>query len=181
MDTSPQGGIKLDQRFFVEFDGLRARQVRLDGWRRFVGFLLLFGHAMTHAGPTSTVLWLMLLLGAYHGINPGMGWLFAVALGMQEQKGRAVAKSLIPIAIGHGLAIGRVVADCRGAWHDAVACSHPLFRRCNPDWAWNLFLVAASAPSLGPYAGWLSRFDRLVVSYGLCPRRGLDVSAGAAG
>ena len=29
----------------------------------------------------------MLLLGAYHGINPGMGWLFAVALGMQQQKG----------------------------------------------------------------------------------------------
>jgi hypothetical protein len=27
----------------------------------------------------------MLLLGAYHGLNPGMGWLFAVALGMQEQ------------------------------------------------------------------------------------------------
>ncbi len=26
----------------------------------------------------------MLVLGAYHGINPGMGWLFAVALGMQQ-------------------------------------------------------------------------------------------------
>ena len=26
----------------------------------------------------------MVLLGAYHGINPGMGWLFAVALGMQH-------------------------------------------------------------------------------------------------
>jgi hypothetical protein len=51
----------------------------------------------------------MLLLGAYHGLNPGMGWLFAVALGMQEQKGSAVARSLIPIAVGHAVAIGSVV------------------------------------------------------------------------
>ena len=64
---------------------------------------------MTHAALTSTTLWLMLLLGAYHGLNPGMGWLFAVALGMQEQKGSAVLRSLIPIAIGHALAIGSVV------------------------------------------------------------------------
>src|SRR3981189_2457552 len=48
----------------------------------------------------------MFLLGAYHGLNPGMGWLFAVALGMQEQKGSAVARSLVPIALGHALAIG---------------------------------------------------------------------------
>jgi hypothetical protein len=64
---------------------------------------------MTHAGLTSTAWWLMLLLGAYHGLNPGMGWLFAVALGMQEHKGSAVARSLIPIALGHALAIGGVV------------------------------------------------------------------------
>src|SRR5205807_1747040 len=64
---------------------------------------------MTHAGLTSTMLWLMLLLGAYHGLNPGMGWLFAVALGMQEQKGSAVARSLIPIVVGHAFAIGSVV------------------------------------------------------------------------
>lgn len=64
---------------------------------------------MTHAGLTSTTLWLMLLLGAYHGLNPGMGWLFAVALGMQEQKGSTVLKSLIPIALGHALAIAGAV------------------------------------------------------------------------
>ena len=64
---------------------------------------------MTHAGLTSTVFWLMLLLGAYHGLNPAMGWLFAVALGMQEQKGSAVARSLVPIAVGHAAAIGGVV------------------------------------------------------------------------
>jgi hypothetical protein len=64
---------------------------------------------MMHGEMSSTALWLMLLLGAYHGINPGMGWLFAVALGMQEQRGSAVAKSLVPIALGHALAIGSVV------------------------------------------------------------------------
>lgn len=64
---------------------------------------------MTHADVGSTSLWLMLLLGAYHGINPGMGWLFAVALGMQQQKASAVAKSLVPIALGHAIAIGGVV------------------------------------------------------------------------
>ena len=64
---------------------------------------------MTHPEMGSTALWLMVLLGAYHGINPGMGWLFAVALGMQEQKGSAVARALVPIAFGHTLAIGGVV------------------------------------------------------------------------
>ena len=64
---------------------------------------------MTHAGLTPTALWLMLLLGAYHGINPGMGWLFAVSLGMQEQKGSAVAKSIVPLAVGHALAIAIAV------------------------------------------------------------------------
>jgi hypothetical protein len=51
----------------------------------------------------------LFLLGAYHGINPGMGWLFAVARGMQEHGARAVAWSLPPIALGHALAIGVVV------------------------------------------------------------------------
>jgi len=64
---------------------------------------------MTHAEMGTTALGIMLLLGAYHGLNPGMGWLFAVALGMQERKGSAVARSLLPIAMGHALAIGFVV------------------------------------------------------------------------
>jgi hypothetical protein len=53
--------------------------------------------------------WPLFLLGAYHGINPGMGWLFAVARGMQERRMRAVAWSLPPIALGHALSIGAVV------------------------------------------------------------------------
>jgi hypothetical protein len=47
-------------------------------------------------------------LGAFHGINPGMGWLFAVALGMQEKSRRAVLAALPPIALGHMLSIGAV-------------------------------------------------------------------------
>src|SRR5258708_8138719 len=50
----------------------------------------------------------LFLLGAYHGINPGMGWLFAVARGMQEHRARAVAWSLPPIVLGHALSIGVV-------------------------------------------------------------------------
>jgi hypothetical protein len=51
----------------------------------------------------------MLLLGAFHGINPGMGWLFAVALGMQHQSARGVWLALPAIACGHVLAVGAVV------------------------------------------------------------------------
>jgi len=51
----------------------------------------------------------LLLLGAVHGVNPGMGWLFAVALGLQEKKGRAVWRALPPLALGHALAIGVAV------------------------------------------------------------------------
>lgn len=63
-----------------------------------------------HGEVSTAALWLMLLLGAYHGLNPAMGWLFAVALGMQEQKGTTVVRSLVPMALGHALAIGAVVA-----------------------------------------------------------------------
>lgn len=55
--------------------------------------------------------WVALLcLGAFHGINPGMGWLFAVALGLQERMRSAVWKALPPIAAGHALSVGLVVA-----------------------------------------------------------------------
>jgi hypothetical protein len=51
--------------------------------------------------------WLSLAaLGAFHGLNPAMGWLFAVALGLQERRLRAVIIALGPIALGHALAIG---------------------------------------------------------------------------
>jgi hypothetical protein len=53
---------------------------------------------------------LMALLGAYHGVNPAMGWLFAVALGMQQRDRRAVLRALAPIALGHECALALVVA-----------------------------------------------------------------------
>lgn len=52
----------------------------------------------------------LLLLGGLHGINPGMGWLFAVALGLQGGRARAVWRALPPLALGHALAIGLVAA-----------------------------------------------------------------------
>jgi hypothetical protein len=55
------------------------------------------------------------LLGAYHGINPGMGWLFAVALGMQQGSAAGVWRALWPIALGHGLAVGVVLAVAAAA------------------------------------------------------------------
>jgi hypothetical protein len=55
--------------------------------------------------------WLMpAALGAYHGLNPAMGWLFAVALGLQDRRAAAVLWALPPIALGHAAAVGVVVA-----------------------------------------------------------------------
>lgn len=62
---------------------------------------------MTHGGMTS---WdVLVFLGAFHGINPGMGWLFAVALGMQENRSAAVWRALFPLAVGHALAIALAI------------------------------------------------------------------------
>jgi len=55
--------------------------------------------------------WLtLMLLGVYHGLNPGMGWLFAVALGLQERSRGAVVRAFAPIALGHAASIAVVVA-----------------------------------------------------------------------
>lgn len=54
--------------------------------------------------------WLLLLaLGAFHGLNPGMGWLFALSLGLQQHSERVIWLSLLPIAAGHALAIAVAV------------------------------------------------------------------------
>ena len=90
----------------------------------------------------------LFLLGAYHGINPGMGWLFAVALGMQKKSASAVWQSLVPIAAGHFVAIGLVVAAAAIAGAAlplryvkiAAACVlfafglHRLIRKSHPRW-----------------------------------------------
>ncbi len=62
-------------------------------------------------------------LGAFHGLNPAMGWLFAVALGMHRHSRRAVLMSLPPMALGHALSIWLVAASvlAMGAVIDARA------------------------------------------------------------
>jgi hypothetical protein len=53
--------------------------------------------------------WLTLVgLGIYHGVNPSMGWLFAVALGLHRGRRSVLVQSLIPLAIGHILSIAVV-------------------------------------------------------------------------
>jgi hypothetical protein len=52
----------------------------------------------------------LIALGAFHGVNPGMGWLFAVALGMQERRRGAVLRALLPLGAGHALAVCAAVA-----------------------------------------------------------------------
>jgi hypothetical protein len=49
-------------------------------------------------------------LGVFHGINPAMGWLFAVALGLQEEKRAAVFRALPPMVLGHALSVGIIIA-----------------------------------------------------------------------
>lgn len=49
-------------------------------------------------------------MGAYHGLNPAMGWLFAVSLGLQERSRKKILGALPPIAAGHLASIALVVA-----------------------------------------------------------------------
>jgi hypothetical protein len=56
----------------------------------------------------------VLALGAYHGLNPAMGWLFAAALGMQERRAGAVVRALPPIVLGHAASVAVVVALAAG-------------------------------------------------------------------
>jgi len=99
---------------------------------------------------TMTMSWGVLLgLGAFHGINPGMGWLFAVALGMQERRRGAVLSALLPLGVGHALAVaativvalvaGTVLPAQRLRWLVAgilVALGlAQLFRHRHPRWA----------------------------------------------
>jgi hypothetical protein len=67
-------------------------------------------HPPTHtASPEIAGVFLTVaLFGAYHGLNPGMGWLFALALGLQQNKERAIWLSLAPIALGHAFSIALV-------------------------------------------------------------------------
>src|SRR6187431_1486698 len=64
--------------------------------------------APLHEAISMTELWPWLALvglGMFHGVNPAMGWLFAVALGLHRGSRAVVLESLIPIAVGHALAV----------------------------------------------------------------------------
>jgi hypothetical protein len=70
-------------------------------------------HDSRYQPPRMTPLWPWLAvagLGMYHGLNPAMGWLFAVALGLHRRSRAVVLLSLVPIALGHALAIAVVAA-----------------------------------------------------------------------
>jgi hypothetical protein len=93
-------------------------------------------------------LWLALVgLGALHGVNPGMGWLFAAALGMQERRERAVWRALPPLALGHALSVGAIVG---------VAL---LFQRALP-FEHLKWLVAGTLVGFGCWRLWRTRHPR---------------------
>jgi hypothetical protein len=89
----------------------------------------------------------MMFLGAYHGINPGMGWLFAVALGMQQGSARGVWNALPPIALGHAAAVGVVLLSIGLA---QVVIPMDVLR----------VLVASMLTMLGLYRLWRHRHPR---------------------
>jgi hypothetical protein len=65
--------------------------------------------------------WLALAgLGAFHGLNPGMGWLFAVAIGLQERSRVALLRALGPIALGHAASV-LVIAGLVGVFESVLA------------------------------------------------------------
>jgi hypothetical protein len=60
---------------------------------------------------------LMIGFGAYHGLNPGMGWLFALALGLQQKSERAIWRSMLSITTGHAVSIVLVAGLVLAAGH----------------------------------------------------------------
>ena len=51
-------------------------------------------------------LWVgVVAIGAYHGLNPAMGWPLAVANGLGEKRGAAVMATFVPLGLGHLLAM----------------------------------------------------------------------------
>jgi len=77
-------------------------------------------------------------LGLYHGINPAMGWLFAVALGLHRGRRAVVLLALLPIALGHALAVAA-----------ALAAALALGRLLDPHW-----LARATGALLIAWAAW---------------------------
>jgi threonine/homoserine/homoserine lactone efflux protein len=89
----------------------------------------------------------MIGLGAFHGINPGMGWLFAVALGMQQGRASGVWRALPPLALGHAVSVGLVVV--LAAFAQVVIPPDVL-----------KVAIAATLVTLGAYRLWRHRHPR---------------------
>ena len=122
----------------------------------------------------------LLFLGAFHGVNPGMGWLFAVALGMQENRAAAVWRALLPLGVGHACAIavtilagvlaGIVVPATMLRWPIAALLmllgAQRLRRHSHPRWAgmrismggltvWSFLVATAHGAGLMVLPVWL--------------------------
>jgi hypothetical protein len=122
----------------------------------------------------------MVVLGALHGLNPAMGWLFAVGLGLQERSRGAVWRALPPLAAGHAAAValavavafalGAVIPEVPLRW--AVACAlagfgiYRLVRHAHPRYGgmrvtarqlaiWSFLMATAHGAGLMvvPFAG----------------------------
>ena len=143
-------------------------------------------------------------LGAFHGLNPGMGWLFAVALGMQEGKRSAVWRAMIPLTLGHLLAIAAAIGVAMLAgialsptmlrWPVAALLAvlgvRQLYRHLHPRWAamrvgmggltlWSFLMASAHGAGLMVLPVFLSM--TAVAQAPACHARGASTQALAAG
>ncbi len=81
-----------------------------------------------------------------------MGWLFAVALGLQEQKRAAVFRALPPMVLGHALSIGIIIVAVLVARVTVPARHVKNFRCRDPVCVWLLSSVAFASSKLGRHA-----------------------------
>ena len=153
---------------------------------------------------TMTSLLTLAGLGAFHGLNPGMGWLFAVALGIQEGKRGAVWRAMIPLTLGHVLAIAAAIGVAMLAgialspamlrWPVAALLGvlgiRQLYRHLHPRWAamrvgmggltlWSFLMASAHGAGLMVLPVFLSM--TAVAQAPACHARGASTQAFAAG
>lgn len=123
--------------------------------------------------PIAIGTWAALLgLGAFHGMNPGMGWLFAVARGMQEKRRAEVWRALLPLGAGHAMAVGATMLSAA-----AIGRAVPVGAL---KWTVAVFLVALGARRLTRHRHPRSRGMRVGVA-GLTGWSFLMASAHGAG
>jgi hypothetical protein len=133
-----------------------------------------------HMSEGLTVWSTLFLLGAYHGINPGMGWLFAVARGIQEHRARCsvVARAYRP----RPRALYRRGGSHRSTGPGGAAnAAHPGRRGRDPGRTGRLQADPHPPLPLGRHASRFSRPHHLVISNGVRARRRPDGASGGAG